>query len=127
MSDDLEADVSANKKREMVFVDEVSGDKKYDGMTHGPFTHKIVDGGAKHSSNEKVKKACKTGKGTDERYDPDSVEVVKEPTVKDGVGEVENIVVVDKGGNDNNGGKENEIDKNGMGSKGDDKGLENLA
>lgn len=123
--DDSEVDALVNKKRETAPADEALGDKKHDGTMYGLPIYKTADGGVKYLLNEKAKKVRKMGKGIDEWHDFDSAEAAKEFIAKDGAGEAENTAAADKGGNDNNGGKENETDKNGTGSKGDDKGSEN--
>lgn len=123
--DDSEVDALVNKKRETAPADEALGDKKHDGTMYGLPIYKSADGGVKYLLNEKAKKVRKMGKGIDEWHDFDSAEAAKEFIAKDGAGEAENTAAADKGGNDNNGGKENETDKNGTGSKGDDKGSEN--
>lgn len=123
--DDSEVDALVNKKRETAPADEALGDKKHDGTMYGLPIYKSADGGVKYLLNEKAKKVRKMGKGIDEWHDFDSAEAAKEFIAKDGAGEAENTAAADKGGNDNNGGKENETDKNGTGSKGDDQGPEN--
>jgi hypothetical protein len=123
--DDSEVDALVNKKRETAPADEALGDKKHDGTMYGLPIYKSADGGVKYLLNEKAKKVRKMGKGIDEWHDFDSAEAAKEFIAKDGAGEAENTAAADKGGDDNNGGKENETDKNGTGSKGDDKGSEN--
>lgn len=123
--DDSEVDALVNKKRETAPADEALGDKKHDGTMYGLPIYKSADGGVKYLLNEKAKKVRKMGKGIDEWHDFDSAEAAKEFIAKDGAGEAENTAAADKGGDDNNGGKTNETDKNGTGSKGDDKGSEN--
>lgn len=123
--DDSEVDALVNKKRETAPTDEALGDKKHDGTMYGLPIYKSADGGVKYLLNEKAKKVRKMGKGIDEWHDFDSAEAAKEFIAKDGAGEAENTAAADKGGDDNNGGKTNETDKNGTGSKGDDKGSEN--
>lgn len=123
--DDSEVDALVNKKRETAPADEALGDKKHDGTMYGLPIYKSADGGVKYLLNEKAKKVRKMGKGIDEWHDFDSAEAAKEFIAKDGAGEAENTAAADKGGDDNNGGKTNETDKNGTGSKGDDKGSGN--
>lgn len=123
--DDSEVDALVNKKRETAPADEALGDKKHDGTMYGLPIYKSADGGVKYLLNEKTKKVRKMGKGIDEWHDFDSAEAAKEFIAKDGAEEPENIAAVDKDGDDNNGGKTNETDKNGAENEGGDKSSEN--
>lgn len=125
--DDSEIDALVNKRMEKApaVADEALGDKKHDGTMYGLPIYKSADGGVKYLLNEQAKKVRKMGKGIDEWHDFDSAEAAKEFIAKDGAEEPENIAAVDKGGDDNNGGKTNETDKNGAENEGGDKSSEN--
>ncbi len=124
-TDDAEVDALVNKKDDKAPADEALGDKKYDGTLYGLPVYKSADGSTKYLLNEQSKKVRKMGKGVDEWHDFDSAEAAKEFIAKDGTAEPENITAANKGGDNNNGGKENETYENRTGSEGSDQGSEN--